>query len=64
MYFGYKDVVNGEQHHRHDQSCALHVLKVQYFDPERRLPETDYTLLSLLLMISRVTNQDFYNYGK
>ena len=64
VYFGYKDVVNGEQHHRHDQSCALDVLKIQYFDPDRRLQEIYYVLLSLLLMISRVTNQDFYNYGK
>ena len=62
MYFGYKDVVNGKQHHWRDQSCALGVLKIQYFDLERRLQYIDYALLSLLLMASRVTNPDFYLY--
>ena len=62
MYFGYNDVVNGQPQLRDDNSCALDVHEIQYFESEDAFKNCDFSMLSLLVMIQRAQNNDFYNY--
>ena len=61
-YFGYNDVFNGQPQLRDDISCALDVHEIQYFESEDTSKIIDFLMLSLLVMIQRDQNNDFYNY--
>ena len=68
MYFGYTDVVNGLPQLRDDNSYALDVHEIEYFDSEDAFGNRDafnnrdLSMLSSLVMIQRAQNSDFHHY--
>ena len=60
MYFGHNDVVLGQPELRDDKSCALDVHDIQYCKSGDAFQDSDFSMQSLILMIKRAKNNEFY----
>ena len=62
IYFGYNDVVHDQPQLRDDNSCALDFLEIKYFETEDAFKDSDFSMISLLLMIKRAENNKCNGY--